>query len=182
MAQWFYQDRDTVRGPISGKQLLELVKAGKIRHDTPVRKDDSHWVPASSVGGLFERAHKEGRHENICPYCGHEVGPPPTTCAGCGHRITFSILAKTREAGDRRQIELAPPQQTAAPKPRRLTLRNISLVVIALVWLALMIGGPYVTNWLLSGNAVFLSTSAVVVAIGTTAVLGLLVLLILRAW
>ena len=56
MAEWYFEMMGQPVGPITGKQLLERVRSGDIVVDTPVRKDDSQWVPARDVGGLFTAA------------------------------------------------------------------------------------------------------------------------------
>ncbi len=86
MAQWFCQINGKQVGPLSPAKLVEMVRAGKIKAETPVRKDDSQWVTAQSVNGLFESAGKK-LPQPRCPYCGVTVAALPTTCPNCQRRI-----------------------------------------------------------------------------------------------
>ena len=86
MSDWYYEYLNKVIGPISSRQLLDKLRTGEIAAETPVRKNDSQWVPAVTVGGLYEAAsRKVGKR--ICPYCGHEVFKVPTVCGGCERYI-----------------------------------------------------------------------------------------------
>ena len=67
--EWYYQIMNDVVGPLSGRQLLDKVRAGQVKEDTLVRKDDSQWVPARQVNGLMD-AVEQSRTQRVCPYCG----------------------------------------------------------------------------------------------------------------
>lgn len=73
-------------GPLRPSQLLELVRRGKVKPETMLRKDDSAWFPASSVGGLFEAA-VAPTYLYHCPQCGAQVTKPPCTCPKCDREI-----------------------------------------------------------------------------------------------
>jgi hypothetical protein len=85
--QWFCEIMGVVVGPLRPSELLDKVRSGEVVPDTPVRKDDSQWVPAMEVNGLFEAAAKAIANLR-CPYCGAKVGKPPTTCDGCERYLT----------------------------------------------------------------------------------------------
>ena len=46
-------------GPMSPQELLEMVRVGDVTGTTLVRKNDSKWFRADSVGGLFEAAFRD---------------------------------------------------------------------------------------------------------------------------
>lgn len=94
MAQWFFQVMGEVVGPLKSAQLLDKIRAGEIVAETQIRKDDSQWVPAGEVGGLFDAANRVPK-KRICPYCSHEVDLPPTTCNGCNRWINRALLIST---------------------------------------------------------------------------------------
>jgi DNA-directed RNA polymerase subunit RPC12/RpoP len=94
MAEWYFEMMGQPVGPITGKQLLERVRGGDIVADTPVRKDDSQWVPARDVGGLFTAAGDGQAREVRCPYCGEPIDSPPTRCAKCRRQVeqTYELI------------------------------------------------------------------------------------------
>jgi serine/threonine protein kinase len=53
-SRWFCKVRDQEQGPLTSHQIVELVRTQQLRPDDLVRKNDSAWVKASSVRGLFE--------------------------------------------------------------------------------------------------------------------------------
>ncbi len=85
---WHYDDGRTEVGPLTSAQLLNAIRAGKVAPDTPVRKDDSQWVPAMEVNGLFAAAARPVIHE-VCPYCEADVEEePPCNCPSCERYLT----------------------------------------------------------------------------------------------
>jgi len=53
--QWYVWLNGTEHGPLSARFLFSLARAGKIRPDTPVRRDDmTQAVPAGRVKGLLD--------------------------------------------------------------------------------------------------------------------------------
>lgn len=86
MSDWYYESLNKVIGPISSRQLLDKLRTGEIDAETRVRKNDSQWVPAMTVGGLYEAASRKVS-KRICAYCGHEVLKVPTVCEGCERYI-----------------------------------------------------------------------------------------------
>lgn len=53
--QWYIWLNGTEHGPLSARFLFSLARAGKIRPDTPVRRDDmTQAVPAGRVRGLLD--------------------------------------------------------------------------------------------------------------------------------
>ena len=57
--KWFYKLGGRTEGPLSGEALLAKVREGVIKEGSWVRKDDSAWVPAQEVNGLFETAFRD---------------------------------------------------------------------------------------------------------------------------
>ena len=56
MTEWYWDRLGTVEGPLSGPELLRLVRNGEITAITPVRRGDSKWYMAEQINGLFEAA------------------------------------------------------------------------------------------------------------------------------
>jgi hypothetical protein len=54
-ADWYYLVMGETYGPINGKALRSLAKAGDIQPDTFVRRNGNDWVMADRVHGLFKR-------------------------------------------------------------------------------------------------------------------------------
>ncbi len=111
MAQWFYRKLNEEVGPVTSKQLVEGVRKGQIEGETLVRKDDSQWVPANEVAGLFDAA-EDKPSRLICPYCGHAIDKPPTRCGNCSRDIVVSmrvnsqpVAVEDEEAKSRRRTE-----------------------------------------------------------------------------
>ena len=84
--KWYYKLKGKTLGPVSSSDLIKKIKARQILPMTQVRKDDSQWVVAQSVTGLFEKAGVwTGEHK--CPYCGNTIATPPTDCENCHRKI-----------------------------------------------------------------------------------------------
>lgn len=111
MAQWFCEIMGEVVGPLKSTQLLDKVRTGEIVADTRIRKDDSQWVLAIEVGGLFDAATRAPK-KRICPYCSHEVEQPPTTCNGCNRWINRALLVSVGGSADRPEGAPAAPAKT----------------------------------------------------------------------
>ncbi len=93
MAVWYVQQSDENEvGPLRPAELLQMVRKGTVKPETQIRKDDSVWFSASTVGGLFEAARRP-TIENHCPRCEALINAPPTTCGKCDMIVTE---AKTR--------------------------------------------------------------------------------------
>ena len=57
MSQWFYRiQAGKEQGPFPSSRLLELIRSGEIDGETEIRKDDSPWVPACQINGLWQAA------------------------------------------------------------------------------------------------------------------------------
>lgn len=87
MTVWYSQVNGQQLGPLSASDLIQAIRDGVVKVDTPIRKDDSQWVPALEVSGLFAAAAKPIIHK-LCPYCGcSETGPAPCECPDCGRNL-----------------------------------------------------------------------------------------------
>ena len=54
MSEWFWSEESVRRGPCSGRELKELVAAGRVQPTTLVcQAGMNEWVAASTVKGLF---------------------------------------------------------------------------------------------------------------------------------
>ena len=93
--EWYIESMGKVVGPLSPVQLLQKVRSGEITENTQIRKDDSQWVNASEVNGLFEAA-KRPNVRYKCPYCGAQIDKPPTTCLGCDREVTAAYRQRER--------------------------------------------------------------------------------------
>ena len=99
MTDWFIKrvDDPEGQGPLRPKDLLELVRQGKVVRETMIRKDDSPWFEAGKVGGLFEAAMRP-TIEFFCPDCEREVTEPPVVCSYCGREIYKAITKITENS------------------------------------------------------------------------------------
>lgn len=91
---WFVQGPEEETGPFRPAELLELVRQGKIRPETLLRKDDSAWFEAAQVGGLFEAAVRPTM-EYFCPACNTRIRKPPSNCNECGQEVFQARTRKT---------------------------------------------------------------------------------------
>ncbi len=87
VSDWFVktepsQSEADALGPLKPSELLELVRRGEVQPTTQIRKGDSAWFEASSVGGLFEAAIRPSI-TYYCPNCNIKIPKPPTTCTKC---------------------------------------------------------------------------------------------------
>jgi hypothetical protein len=96
-SEWYYESLGQILGPITAPELLQKVRRGEIREATRIRKDDSQWVDAIEVGGLFEAAHRAAV-SYTCPYCGGETEKPPTLCLQCDREISAAYLKRDKTA------------------------------------------------------------------------------------
>ena len=91
MAEWFYRNAHCKElGPVSGAMLLELVREGDIQAGTEVRKDDSPWILACQVNGLWQAAGRPGVAFH-CPYCNAVISKPPSRCEACDRDVVKAI-------------------------------------------------------------------------------------------
>lgn len=87
MAEWFYRTPfGDEKGPMGGAQLLELIRRGEVKGQTEVRKDNSPWVPACQINGLWQAVGRPSV-EFVCPHCGGAIAKPPTRCGECRKEI-----------------------------------------------------------------------------------------------
>ncbi|MGB1707785.1 MAG: DUF4339 domain-containing protein [Rubripirellula sp.] len=96
MTRWFVQQDESQEdlGPLRPSELLELVRGGKVTSESMLRKDDSNWFSAASVGGLFEAAMRP-TIRYFCPQCETEVTEPPVNCHECGREIHQALTQIT---------------------------------------------------------------------------------------
>jgi hypothetical protein len=160
--EWYYQFMNDVVGPLSSSEFLSRVRAGQIKEETLVRKDDSQWVLAGQVGGLFDAARKAESHR-ICPYCGRTVEQPPTTCAGCNRKLVLSLNSRLTSAG---QAERRPRRnfEAEAQKLRREADRSdiVRYAVLLFFWIGLLLVTPYLVYLASTGRLFFRGDLAVV--------------------
>jgi len=78
-------------GPLRPNELLDLVRSGDVLPETQIRKGDSAWFSASSVGGLFEAAIRP-TISYYCPQCNVPISKPPAVCTKC-----LATIQKGRE-------------------------------------------------------------------------------------
>ena len=58
VTEWFCQVMGSEVGPLSQRQLVDMVRQHQVNPEDLVRRNDSSWVPAFEVKGLFEAASK----------------------------------------------------------------------------------------------------------------------------
>jgi hypothetical protein len=91
-------------GPVTPLELLDLIRNGTVLRDTPLKKDDSQWVMAQDVNGLFASAAKPSI-AYFCPGCGKEISKPPSRCSKCDvhvDRANQKLVHHDLEAIDRK--------------------------------------------------------------------------------
>jgi hypothetical protein len=99
MTEWFFRIKGKRElGPVTSGELLELIRQGTILPHTEIRKDNSRWLAASEIHGLFEAAARPSVAFN-CPYCEKPIEKPPCRCRSCtrqimkatGHLVTNNV-------------------------------------------------------------------------------------------
>jgi phage FluMu protein Com len=91
VAEWFYRNPfGEEKGPIGGAQLLELIRRGEVKGNTEIRKDQSPWVYAYEVNGLWQAVGRPSV-EFKCPHCGSTIAKPPTRCADCRKDVAKAV-------------------------------------------------------------------------------------------
>ncbi len=88
--EWYIKIRSKVHGPFSNSQLREKVRNRTVTESTPVRKDDSQWVAAISINGLFQTA-GVATSDLRCPYCGLQIIETPTICPQCQRKVEVTV-------------------------------------------------------------------------------------------
>ena len=84
-SQWFCKVLGQEVGPVSFREMAEMVRAGTLKEDDPVRREGtSRWTRAREVIGLFRAAAKE---------------PAPTPPQAKPEPQPVRAPGKTREAG-----------------------------------------------------------------------------------
>lgn len=86
MAVWYCEVEGVEEGPMTSNQLIEKIHGGEVDRDTLVRKDDSQWVPAIEINGLFAAASRPIVRK-LCPYCEVLIESVPCECPGCARQI-----------------------------------------------------------------------------------------------
>ncbi len=141
MTKWYYQLMNDEVGPLGPAELLEHVRSGQIKAETLIRKDDSQWVTAREVNGLFDAATKP-KEQRLCPYCGHHVEKAPTTCKGCNRKLVLSMSSRLTEQNNGQKVEK--PKKTKAEEIKEIEERTnrrdiIRYSVLLLFWIGLMV-------------------------------------------
>jgi len=57
--KWFCKLFGKTEGPFTPPELMEMIRNEEVTAGTPIRKNDSDWVSASDVIGLFDAAYKD---------------------------------------------------------------------------------------------------------------------------
>lgn len=179
--EWYYRIMNDEIGPLSSRQLLEKVRTGQIKHDTPIRKDDSQWVVASQVSGLLDAVDKTAtRH--LCPYCGHVIDRPPTTCPGCNRKLVVSMNSRLTQAGMSKVNRTRKTRQEQAEQLRERSEQRdlVKYIGLLALWFVLLILTPYVIYFASHGQLVFQGRLAVISVAIVSALVGALYVFISR--
>lgn len=92
---WYFQDQDSIEGPVTSAQLKQLAAAGLVTPVTLVQQGSSgKWVPASRIQGLFPKKADHGiatRSDTTistmrveCPFCNELIVDTARKCKHCG--------------------------------------------------------------------------------------------------
>jgi hypothetical protein len=170
--EWYYQIMNDVVGPLSGRQLLDKVRAGQVKEDTLIRKDDSQWVPARQVNGLLE-AVVQPQAQRICPYCGYMVDAPPTTCGGCNRKLVLSFNSRLTAMGkDKTRVRKIARDRVAeveAIRERADRSEIVRYLMLLVLWVGLLVVAPYLIYLATTGKLMFAGDLAIVSALGVSA-------------
>ena len=173
--EWYYQIMNDVVGPLTGRQLLDKVRAGQVKEDTLIRKDDSQWVPARQVNGLLD-AVNQSHTQRICPYCGQNVDQPPTTCRGCNRKLVLSFSSRLTSMGrDKTKVRKITRDREAEAKIIREREDRADIVrylVLLVAWIGLLFVAPYLIYLATTGRLIFEGDLAVVSAIVVSVIVG----------
>ncbi len=169
--EWFCQIMNDTIGPLSSRQLLDKVRSGHVKEDTLIRKDDSQWVHAREVSGLFSAA-SNAESKRLCPYCGHDVQAPPTVCLGCNRKLVLSFSSRLTALG-RKDPGTKPKLQDRATEIQELQARTdradiIRYVVLLVLWFTLLICAPYLIYLAASGRLIFKGDLAAISVVGVS--------------
>ncbi len=173
--EWYYQIMNDVVGPLTNGQLMACVRSGQVKEDTLIRKDDSQWVPARQVSGLLD-AVGNNRAQRICPYCGAQVAPPPTTCRGCNRKLVLSFNSRLTTLG-KKKVGAARVARDRKAEIESVRQRNdradiLRYVLLLVLWLGLLLVAPYLIylattgHLLLSGDLTIISFLVIAAAVG----------------
>lgn len=116
MANWFYRTREgRQQGPFASSQLLKMIREGEIDGQTEIRKDDSPWVLACQVNGLWQAAGKPGIAFK-CPFCRAAIQRPPTVCSACESKVEKAVGHLVQHS---RRPETAATWSASCPPPAK---------------------------------------------------------------
>jgi hypothetical protein len=180
--EWYYQLMNEIVGPLSPSELIEKIRAGQVKEDTLIRKDDSQWVSASEVNGLFEAAQRKDTRL-ICPYCGHDVDRPPTTCKHCNRQLVMSVSSRLTGKGSQKKSKKIAKERELRSKEveKRNDRMDIArYLALLILWLGLLFVAPYMTYLATTGQLVFDGDLAAVSFVVVAAICGFLYWLISR--
>ena len=118
MANWYYrnQEKQTL-GPVPSSELLELIRSGEVDGETEVRKDDSQWVLACQVNGLWQAAGKPGVAFK-CSFCDADIDRPPTKCKSCDKWVEKAVGQLVQHARPASKSESWKKTSILAEKPK----------------------------------------------------------------
>ncbi len=146
---WYYRVGGKEIGPLKASEIVAHVRTGRVEPDTLVRKNDSQWVAAGEVAGLFDAADTDRSHQHVCPFCGVAVPPPPSTCPNCFRDVVVSYKGKwdskqavkaesdTVDAEERKERVLEELREQV--RRREIIVYSICLVL----WIALIVAAPF---------------------------------------
>ncbi|MFO7907669.1 MAG: DUF4339 domain-containing protein [Planctomycetota bacterium] len=167
--EWYYQIMNETVGPLSSSQLIARVRSGQVKEDTLIRKNDSQWVPAHQVDGLMDRA-MNNQAQRICPYCGHEVDAPPTTCAHCNRKLALSFNSRLTSVGKEKPGKVSRTARDREAEQKAIWQRDergdIKRYVFLLVlWLGVIVAAPYLI-YLASMGRLFFAGDLTAISVG----------------
>lgn len=173
--EWYYQIMNDTIGPLTSSQLLAKVRSGQVKEDTLIRKDDSQWVPARLVNGLLDAAQHD-HVQRVCPYCGHTVEHPPTTCSGCNRKLVLSFNSRLTTMGkDRTAVKRIQRDREAEAKALRERSDRTDIIrylVLLAVWTGLLFLAPYLIFLVTTGRLHFEGELAAIAAVVIAAIVG----------
>lgn len=174
--EWYYQIMNETVGPLSSSQLIARLRSGQIKEDTLIRKDDSQWVPAHQVNGLMDHV-VNNQPRRVCPYCGHQVDAPPTTCEHCNRKLALSFNSRLTAVGkhnDRSVTRVSRDREAEQNAVWRNNERSevVRYVLLLALWLAVLVAAPYLIYLASTGRLFFAGDLAAISVLGVAALVG----------
>ena len=183
--EWYYQIMNDVVGPLSGRQLLDKVRAGQVKEDTLIRKDDSQWVPARQVNGLLEAvaATADAAHLSVLWSDGGSAPVHLSRLQSQAGAVVQLAADHDGQGQDEGAEDRPGPRGGSAGHSRnaRIGRRSCAICCCWSLWVGLLVVAPYLIYLATTGKLIFAGDLAIVSVLVVSALVGGVYYLISRA-